>query len=60
LFTKLDAPAHHDARRKRRRRNLKPPNQAAYKLRAGRPRSAGIERRDRLGGLILHEYSLAA
>jgi putative transposase len=50
---------HYNSHRPHRSLNLKPPNPAARKLRALRPTSAGIERRDRLGGLI-HEYSLAA
>jgi putative transposase len=50
---------HYNSHRPHRSLNLKPPNPAARKLRALRPTSGGIERRDRLGGLI-HEYSLAA
>jgi putative transposase len=50
---------HYNSHRPHRSLNLKPPNPAACKLRVLRPTSPGIERRDRLGGLI-HEYSLAA
>jgi putative transposase len=39
--------------------NLKPPDQAARKLRVPHPPTATVERRDRLGGLI-HEHNLAA
>jgi putative transposase len=50
---------HYNSHRPHRSLNLKPPDPAACKLRVLCPTSPGIERRDRLGGLI-HEYSLAA
>jgi putative transposase len=50
---------HYNSHRPHRSLNLKPPDPAACKLRVLCPTLPGIERRDRLGGLI-HEYSLAA
>jgi transposase InsO family protein len=50
---------HYNSHRPHRSLNLAPPDPPARKLRVARPPAAGVERRDRLGGL-LHEYSLAA
>ena len=50
---------HYNSHRPHRSLNLKPPDPPARRLRAVRPPTATIERRDRLGGLI-HEYHLAA
>jgi transposase InsO family protein len=50
---------HYNSHRPHRALNLAPPDPTARKLRVVRPPTAGVERRDRLGGLI-HEYSLAA
>lgn len=50
---------HYNAHRPHRSLNLGPPDPSARTLRALRPPTAAIERRDRLGGL-LHEYNLAA
>jgi putative transposase len=50
---------HYNSHRPHRSLNLAPPDPSARKLHvAGRP-TAGVERRDRLGGLV-HEYTLAA
>jgi putative transposase len=49
----------HYTHRPHRSLQLAPPAPTAPKLRVIRPSPAGVERRDRLGGLI-HEYSLAA
>jgi putative transposase len=50
---------HYNSHRPHRALNLAPPDPPARKLRLARPTAAGVERRDRLGGLV-HEYSLAA
>jgi putative transposase len=50
---------HYNSHRPHRSLNLKPPDPTACKLHVLCPTSPGIERRDRLGGLI-HEYGLAA
>ena len=50
---------HYNTHRPHRSLNLEPPEPSVQKLRAARPSTAALERRDRLGGLI-HEYSLAA
>jgi putative transposase len=50
---------HYNRHRPHRSLNLAPPDPSARTLRAVRPPTAGVERRDRLGGL-LHEYRLAA
>ena len=50
---------HYNSHRPHRSLNLAPPDPPARKLRVVRPQTAGVERRDRLGGLV-HEYSLAA
>jgi putative transposase len=50
---------HYNSHRPHRSLNLAPPDPPARKLPVVRPPTAGVERRDRLGGLI-HEYSLAA
>jgi putative transposase len=50
---------HYNSHRPHRSLNLRPPEPSARRLRALRPPTAAIERRDRLGGLI-HEYTLAA
>jgi transposase InsO family protein len=50
---------HYNSHRPHRSLNLKPPDPTACKLHVLCPTSPGIERRDRLGGLI-HEYRLAA
>jgi putative transposase len=49
----------YNSHRPHRSLNLTPPDPPARKLRVVRPPTAGVERRDRLGGLI-HEYTLAA
>jgi len=50
---------HYNTHRPHRSLHLTPPAPHVSKLRIIRPPSAGVERRDRLGGLI-HEYSHAA
>ncbi len=50
---------HYNGHRPHRSLNLAPPVPTARKLRLVRPPTTGVERRDRLGGLV-HEYSLAA
>jgi len=50
---------HYKSHRPHRSLNLAPPEPNAPKLRVIHPSATGVERRDRLGGLI-HEYSLAA
>ena len=50
---------HYNTHRPQRSLNLVPPEPPEKRLRAVRPPTVAIERRDRLGGLI-HEYSLAA
>jgi len=50
---------HYNSHRPHRSLELTPPDRDAAKLHVVRSPAAGIERRDRLGGLI-HEYSLAA
>jgi putative transposase len=50
---------HYNSHRLHRSLNLAPPDPPARKLRVVRPPTTGVERRDRLGGLV-HEYSLAA
>jgi len=50
---------HYNSHRPHRSLNLTPPGPTAPKLRVMCSSAAGIDRRDRLGGLI-HEYSLAA
>ena len=50
---------HYNRHRPHRSLNLAPPDPSARTLRAVRPPTAGVKRRDRLGGL-LHEYRLAA
>jgi putative transposase len=50
---------HYNSHRPHRSLDLAPPDPDALKLHLVRSPAAGIERRDRLGGLI-HEYSLAA
>ncbi len=50
---------HYNSHRPHRSLNLRPPDPTAPKLRLVHSAAPGIERRDRLGGLI-HEYSLAA
>lgn len=50
---------HYNSHRPHRALNLAPPDPPARKLRLARPPAAGVERRERLGGLV-HEYSLAA
>jgi putative transposase len=50
---------HYNRHRPHRSLNLAPPDPSARTLRAMRPPTAGVKRRDRLGGL-LHEYRLAA
>ncbi len=50
---------HYNSHRPHRSLNLAPPEPNAPKLRVIHPSVMGVERRDRLGGLI-HEYSLAA
>ncbi len=50
---------HYNSHRPHRSLNLAPPDPPARRLPVVRPPTAGVERRDRLGGLI-HEYSLAA
>jgi putative transposase len=51
---------HHNSHRPHRSLNLAPPEPTPPKLRVVRPpTAAGVERRDRLGGLV-HEYSLTA
>jgi putative transposase len=50
---------HYNTHRPHRSLNLVPPELSGQKLRAVRPPTVALERRDRLGGLI-HEYSLAA
>jgi hypothetical protein len=49
---------HHNSHRPHRLLNLAPLDPTP-ELRAVRPPTTGVERRDRLGGLV-HEYSLAA
>jgi putative transposase len=50
---------HYNSHRPHRSLDLAPPDPDTAKLHVARSAAAGIERRDRLGGLI-HEYSLAA
>jgi putative transposase len=50
---------HYNSHRPHRSLNLTPPDPAVRQLRVMHPRRAGVERRDRLGGLV-REYSLAA
>jgi putative transposase len=50
---------HYNSHRPHRSLNLALPDPTARKLSLVRPPKAGVERRDRLGGLV-HEYSLAA
>jgi hypothetical protein len=50
---------HDNSHRPNRSLNLKPPVRPHASSRVLSPTSRGMERRDRLGGLI-HEYSLAA
>ena len=50
---------HYNTHRPHRSLNLEPPEPPAQRLRTLHPRTAAVERRDRLGGLI-HEYNLAA
>jgi putative transposase len=50
---------HDNSHRPHRSLNLEPPEPSVRTLRALRPPTAAIERRDRLGGLI-HEYNPAA
>ena len=50
---------HHNAHRPHRALNLAPPAGSAQPIRTVSASTAGIQRRDRLGGLI-HEYNLAA
>ncbi len=50
---------HYNGHRPHRSLNLAPPDPTTRKLRVVRPPTAGVERRDRLGGLV-HEYGLAA
>jgi transposase InsO family protein len=50
---------HYNSHTPHRSLNLRPPDPTAPKLRLVHSAAPGIERRDRLGGLI-HEYSLAA
>jgi putative transposase len=50
---------HYNTHRPHRSLNLAPPDPSERRVRVARPPTAGVERRDRLGGLI-HEYSLAA
>jgi len=50
---------HYNSHRPHRSLNLRPPDPTAPKLRLVHSAAPGLERRDRLGGLI-HEYSLAA
>lgn len=51
--------SHYNSHRPHRSLNLAPPERAATKIRPSAAPATGIERRDRLGGLI-HEYNLAA
>ncbi|MCA1681122.1 MAG: integrase core domain-containing protein [Actinobacteria bacterium] len=50
---------HYNTHRPHRSRHLTPPAPSVADLRVSRPASAGVKRRDRLGGLI-HEYRCAA
>jgi putative transposase len=50
---------HYNSHRPHRALNLAPPDPPARKFRVARPPAAGVERRDRLGGLV-REYSLTA
>jgi putative transposase len=50
---------HYNSHRPHRSLNLEPPDPPARKLRVVRSPTAGVERRDCLGGLV-HEYNLAA
>jgi putative transposase len=50
---------HYNTHRPHRSLNLAPPEPSEQKLPAMRSRTAAIQRRDRLGGLI-HKYNLAA
>ena len=50
---------HYNSHRPQRSLDLAPPEPSHANLRALRPPTASLDRRDRLGGLI-HEYSLAA
>jgi putative transposase len=50
---------HYNGHRPHRSLDLAPPDPTARKLDVVRPSKPGVERRDRLGGLV-HEYSLAA
>jgi transposase InsO family protein len=50
---------HYNTHRPHRSLNLAPPEASERRLRAVRPPTTTVERRDRLGGLI-HEYNLAA
>jgi putative transposase len=50
---------HYNSHRPHRSLTLAPPDPTARKLDVVRPSQVGVERRDRLGGLI-HEYNLAA
>jgi transposase InsO family protein len=50
---------HYNSHRPHRSLNLTPPDPSARALRAAHPLAVGVERRDRIGGLI-HEYSVAA
>ena len=50
---------HYNSHRPHRSRGLTPPHPSASKLRTVDAAGTGIQRRDRLGGLI-HEYSIAA
>jgi transposase InsO family protein len=50
---------HYNSHRPHRSRDLTPPHPIASKLRTLDAAGPGVQRRDRLGGLI-HEYSIAA
>jgi putative transposase len=50
---------HYNSHRPHRSLDLTPPDPTTRTLEAVSPSAAGIERRDRLGGLI-HEYCIAA
>lgn len=50
---------HYNSHRPHHSLNLEPPEPPAQRLRAPRPTTAAVERRDLLGGLI-HEHNLAA
>jgi putative transposase len=50
---------HYNSHRPHRALNLAPPTPSTHRIRTVSASTAGLERRDRLGGLI-HEYNLAA